>query len=331
MRGPVRWVIGRAQGWLRPFFWMDERVATARRTDFNRLTPGWRHFELGLACMADADELEAKGGAPGSSIVLYRTATALLLTAHRARAGVDVGSDTTEDASWASLGGISTIASVLDATPAGELRTVREVLQVPRVEGKLIALSDEERRQAADDLRDFASRLRQSLTPYVHRYRRAMLTRWMRILLGCIAVATGLIVLVRKAVGPPRNLALHCPVVVETLHPVYGQTPGAVVDGDRTHLGFHSIDAPNQTLTIDLGDTYRVSEVVVYNRTDCCRERAVPLKIELGIEPGSFQQVAIRSDPFDLWRADFRPQRARYVRLTDLNSSAFHLNEVEVY
>jgi hypothetical protein len=71
--------------------------------------------------------------------------------------------------------------------------------------------------------------------------------------------------------------------------------------------------------------------VVVYNRADCCQERAVPLKIEISPDNRQFRQVAERKQQFEKWKADFPPSNARYVRLTDLNAAAFHLSEVEVY
>jgi len=42
--------------------------------------------------------------------------------------------------------------------------------------------------------------------------------------------------------------------------------------------------------------------------------------------------VAERDEPFGLtWTADFPSTKARYIRLTNLNTTYFHLTEVEVY
>ena len=84
-------------------------------------------------------------------------------------------------------------------------------------------------------------------------------------------------------------------------------------------------------MTIDLGKVQRISRVVVYNRADCCQERAVPLKIEVSKDGGQYRQVAERKEQFEKWKADFPPTDARYVRLTHLSAMAFHLSEVEVY
>ena len=65
------------------------------------------------------------------------------------------------------------------------------------------------------------------------------------------------------------------------------------MDGDLTNLGFHTIEAPNQNVTIDLGKVRRIFRVVVYNRADCCQQRAVPLKIEVSQDNKKFRQVAL--------------------------------------
>ncbi len=103
------------------------------------------------------------------------------------------------------------------------------------------------------------------------------------------------------------------------------------MDGDLTNLGFHTIEAPNQNVTIDLGKVRRIFRVVVYNRADCCQQRAVPLKIEVSQDNKKFRQVALRKEQFEKWKADFPATDARYVRLTDLSVAFFHLSEVEVY
>ena len=133
-----------------------------------------------------------------------------------------------------------------------------------------------------------------------------------------------------KATARP-NLALHRPVTVVTPHPELGRDPSLLVDGDPTNLGFHTNDGPNQNVTIDLGTVQRIFRVVVYNRADCCKERAVPLKIEVSKDNKQFRQVAERKEQFEKWKADFPPTIARYVRLTDLAAVPFHLAEVEVY
>jgi hypothetical protein len=84
-------------------------------------------------------------------------------------------------------------------------------------------------------------------------------------------------------------------------------------------------------VTIDLGRAQRISRVVVYNRVDCCKERAVPMKIEVSKDGVQFRQVAERKEQFEKWKADFPSTDARYVRLIHLSAFAFHLSEVEVY
>jgi hypothetical protein len=309
---------------------MDERVAAAREADFGRGDPGWPQFDLARACLADAEELAAKGGAPGSRIVLYRAATALLLAAHRSRAGLETGGEPSADDDWASLAALPSVANELGELSEGQRRSVEAALGASRDVTYLLQLSEQEYRRATDALGHFAHQLHRGLGADVHRNRRALLTRWMRLGLASLFVAAGVWGIVAVLTAPP-NLALHRPVVVVTPEPTHGRDPSRVVDGDRKNLGFHSINAANQTLTIDLGSVHRVSKVVVYNRADCCQERAIPLKLELSEDAKRFWQVASRTEPFNVWRARFGAVNARYVRLTDLKTDAFHLSEVEVY
>jgi hypothetical protein len=70
----------------------------------------------------------------------------------------------------------------------------------------------------------------------------------------------------------------------------------------------------------------------VNNRADCCSERAVPLRIDVSADGTAFNTVAQRNEPFNPeWSAEFSSTKVRYVRLTNLSNTSFHLNEVEVY
>jgi hypothetical protein len=309
---------------------MDERVAVARELGFDRSDPGWRRFDLARACLADAEELAAKGGGLGSRVVLYRAATALLLGAYGSRAGPQIGTEPAAADYWASLAAIPGVASELGELSDGQRRAIQEALDACRGEAYLAQLSEEESGRIADALSQFARKLHHGLAVDANRLRRELLTRWMRLGLASLCVIAGVWSIVRVLTASP-NLALHRPVLVVKPEPTHGGDPSRVVDGDRKNLGFHTINAANQSLTIDLGSVHRVSKVIVYNRADCCQERAVPLRLELGEDATRFWQVATRTELFDVWRPKFRPVNARYVRLTDLKADAFHLSEVEVY
>lgn len=149
-------------------------------------------------------------------------------------------------------------------------------------------------------------------------------------------IAIAVVVAAAIAVGKVRSwrrgpdLALHKPVATSSTLPGYGAGPGAV-DGIVDALGFHTQVESEPWVRIDLGASQRVGEVVVYNRTDCCGDRALPLVVETSTDGSTFAEVSRRESGFDVWDARFGPVEARYVRLRTLARNPLHLNEVEVY
>lgn len=100
--------------------------------------------------------------------------------------------------------------------------------------------------------------------------------------------------------------------------------------GATSSIFFHTKEEQRPWLEIDLGKPVSISEVIVHNRSDCCLDRAAPLSIEAGIDREHLAQIARREEPFDVWHARFKPQTARYVRLTVQRRSILHLERVEV-
>jgi hypothetical protein len=211
-----------------------------------------------------------------------------------------------------------------------EQRTLVTSALSSRGEFNLAKLSGATRSLAARAMGSLAKGLGDPLERDVRRVGAVLLMRWLRIAVTAVVLLGALGLLVSKATARP-NLALHRPVTVVTPHPVYGKDPSLLVDGDRTNLGFHTIEAQNQHVTIDLGSVQTIYRVVVYNRADCCQERAIPLRVEVGEDTQRMRQVGERNEQFETWKLDFPPTSARYVRLTDLSAKAFHLSEVEVY
>jgi hypothetical protein len=332
--GTDRSALGRAKRWLRRFFWMDERVARARERHFGRQDPGRRQFDMACACLVDGEELAARGRGLGSGLVLYRAATTLLVGAHRSRAGLEIGTATTADDYWASLAALPGVASVLAELTDGRRRWLKETLGASRDETYLARLSEEESRETTDALGQFARQLHRGLAADVKRLRRVLLLRWIRIGLATSFVAAGVWGIVDVLTQPKpagQNLALHRPVTASSSFRLESINPAQLVDGIRNNLGFHTDKGPNQYVVIDLGSVQRISRVDVYNRVNCCQERAVPLRIEVSLDQKGYRQVASRDDAFQVWQAKVPATNARYVRLTDLKNDFFHLSEVEVY
>jgi hypothetical protein len=317
---------------LRRFFWMDERAARAREQAIRPGRPGWEDFEFGRAVMRDAIRLFESADGRSAALVLFRSAAARMVRAQLARAQIPLESTVTADQCWARLSGHARVASVV-ADITDEESSLVQLALAPQGEAWLARLSKDQRTPAALALRKLARGLAAPIEREIRALRNVLLVRWLRI--GVAALALVLVAwrptprLAGRRPGP--NLAFHRLVTASSSFQLEPTNPAQLVDGVRTNLGFHTNRGPNQYVIIDLGSVQRISRVDVYNRASCCGERAVPLRIETSRDGKSYQQVAIRNEPFDLWQAWIRPTKGRYVRLTDLRNDFFHLSEVEVY
>jgi hypothetical protein len=105
-----------------------------------------------------------------------------------------------------------------------------------------------------------------------------------------------------------------------------------LMSGDPNPDGrFHTLEEPFPSLAIDLGSIQPVHAVAVDNRLNCCRERALPLVIEVSEDGSVWRRVAYRRALFSSFTARFVAVRARYVRLHVDRRSTFHLLRVSVY
>jgi hypothetical protein len=313
---------------LRKFFWMDERLAAALRAGYGRGHPGWDEYDLARSVMADAEHLGEPADGQTSALLLYRGAAALMIRAQLARLGIDVRPAAGNDECWARLAEHPAMASVVADTTDAERAILQRGLG-PQGENQLAMLEKSARVRAAQGLHKLATALAQSIDAAEKGVRRVRIIRWARVTAGALVVAASVWFVADKAQSHP-NLALNRPVTVVTPEAV-PHDPEALVDGNRTNLGFHTVAAPNQHVTIDLGAIHRIRQVVVYNRSDCCQQRAVPLRLELSSDGKGFKQVSEKKEVFDRWEVAVPRMDARYVRLTDLGSTYFHLAEVEVY
>jgi hypothetical protein len=93
---------------------------------------------------------------------------------------------------------------------------------------------------------------------------------------------------------------------------------------------FHTNEEDKPWLEIDLGASQTFSAVRVKNRTDCCRERATPLVVEVSENRQDWKTVATRPNTFTSWKAEFEPTQARWVRLRAQRRTLLHFSEVRV-
>lgn len=113
------------------------------------------------------------------------------------------------------------------------------------------------------------------------------------------------------------------------------------VDGVKTgnlfEGGFHTDNEQNPWWQVDLGSIYEIAEVRIYNRLDCCSDRAKTIEVFLS-EDGESWRKAYSHDGSAFGGADGNYLRvnvdgvaARYVRVQLQETNWLHLDEVEVY
>jgi hypothetical protein len=132
----------------------------------------------------------------------------------------------------------------------------------------------------------------------------------------------------RASDGP--NLARQARVALSSSDPTFGVDAQQVVDGNRKNLGFHTTNQGTKSVTLDLLGIKRIRRVIVYNRADCCQERAVPLALEVSTDGKVFRRLAERQATFSIWKPDLDQTEARFVRLVQTGALHFHLSEIEV-
>ena len=93
---------------------------------------------------------------------------------------------------------------------------------------------------------------------------------------------------------------------------------------------FHTREEENPWVEFDLGQSKSFSEVRVVNRTDCCRERALPLVVEVSNDDVQWKTVDVRKGGFVTWKTRFPTAQARWVRLRVAGKAMFHLRSVRI-
>jgi hypothetical protein len=103
--------------------------------------------------------------------------------------------------------------------------------------------------------------------------------------------------------------------------------------GDVAAYGvlFHTNQEREPWVEIDLAEERPVRAVEITNRYDCCKERALPLVLEIAGTDRQLHEVARVTDPFDEVTLELPgAPTARYVRLRVAGTTMFHLAAVRV-
>ncbi|XP_051728532.1 fucolectin-5 isoform X8 [Ctenopharyngodon idella] len=137
------------------------------------------------------------------------------------------------------------------------------------------------------------------------------------------------------------NLALHAKVVQSSTHPQGGDAQRAV-DGNRNSDSrkgscTHTKTEFNPWWRVDLGNVYSVSNVIITNRGDCCKERLRGAQIRIGNSldnNGNNNELVatILTVPDGTETFSFEPVNGRYVNIfLPGNDEILTLCEVEVF
>lgn len=147
----------------------------------------------------------------------------------------------------------------------------------------------------------------------------------------------------------PRNLARGKEVHASSIHhDTPAEPPGQprlarVVDGLRVERPFALATEMEVKpwLSVDLGRTYQVSEVVVcgHGGGDWAYKYSkdeLPMTVSISTDNKQFKAVAMRTLPIEgnfPWRVKFRGAQVRYVRLSSYDNGAKRIvvNEFEIY
>jgi hypothetical protein len=320
----------RMASWFDRALWLGRRVAEARATAFTAGQPGFALYDVAREMRDEAARITRAGRGKWVVPMLDCMAIELLVRAHLARAGTAVARAPLGEAEWATVRQLPSVHAAWENFPSTHMATLMALIGGDRVVA-LTELSDEERGSVARKLRDLVGALIAPLEWEANRLGWALVARWSRIaVVGLLLLAlVGFAASWVSSRNHP-NLALHRPVLASSLNG-YGPEPGRLVDGIIDEIAFHTNGGDQQWVVIDLGEVKKFDKIVVYNRPDCCAERAVPLKVEVSNDNQNFTPIAERTEVFAKWSAKNLHAEGRYLRLKNTPPNFFHLAEVEVY
>jgi F5/8 type C domain len=100
--------------------------------------------------------------------------------------------------------------------------------------------------------------------------------------------------------------------------------------GKFVELLFHTSEEDAPWAELDLGRPRSFSSIAVRNREDCCKDRAVPLVVQVSNDGASWKEIGRKTTEFDTWDLTFPTENARYLRFSVERRTMFHLKSVTV-
>ncbi|MCU0682267.1 MAG: discoidin domain-containing protein [Polyangiaceae bacterium] len=323
----------RRPGLLRRIFLMPEQAARAVANDFRPGSPGWPQYARAMAADEAASTLLrsrqalsfSDGFAPALLLLQEALRWALAL-----RRGDASASPPRAAEAWAAFCATDEGAALRDALPAPERAVLAAALG--RRSDEAYGPADAALRDELAVARALFARLlepwqwRQSALDLVR------LQRGLRIGITLLVLLVGAYKAYTTAVELRRGKSLALARSVTTSS-TWGDltTAAGAVDGVRDQLGFHTKDEVDPWVQIDLGEPRSIHEVLVHNRSDCCKERATPLRVEASLDGVTYQPLGRRDTSFDVWSLTFPKTTTRFVRLKAERRTMLHLNEIGIY
>lgn len=133
----------------------------------------------------------------------------------------------------------------------------------------------------------------------------------------------------RVELGLSRNLALGRPWRASSAYP--GLPIAGTLGAPTEEAFFHTNFEGSPSVVIDLGQRRTFARIRVWNRLDCCQNRAVPLLVEGSDDAQSWRALALRRSLFTLWDLRIPAFTSRFVRFRVPRASYAHFSHVGVY
>jgi hypothetical protein len=126
----------------------------------------------------------------------------------------------------------------------------------------------------------------------------------------------------------PPDLAAGRPWTVTSAD--FGYPPNGTDPRSDGQAFFHTTIVTNPSVEIDLGAEHVLRKIRVENRSNCCKERAVPLNVEVW-NGKDWDLIAQRRSTFSTWTYELPAVKAQRIRLRRMGSGYFHLKRVSVF
>jgi hypothetical protein len=311
---------------VREFFLLEEaerrgaHLADAQRASIQALQRAAKRRLVAASALTDP------GDAP-AAVLLYREAwgclaRALLLAED---ASADALSLPAPPVVWDRL---QKVLAARDAVAPEELAAVRDVLVTPDPVG-VDRLTPEDARSLFDQLETAVRWLAQQVEA-----RSKTQLKYARLLRQVGAAVVAVLVLADVVVRllAPKDLALDKPV--QATPAGYETTAEGAVDGLKNgRFGYHSQEAEQPFLTIDLQKAYLLSKITIFGRGECCYDQSIPMVVEVSVDGTSFRKVEERTTPFsesEPWVMKPPDTLARFVRVRMERHGSLVLSEIEV-